>query len=123
MKEMTRVYQAWIHEHYPTSDSARSQCAVATSAMVVAFPELIRVRGWYSGIEHWWCKTDSGEIIDPTAHQFPDMGLSVYAEFREGVDPEPIGKCLNCGEYCWEWSPSHCTCSTECERSFMASLG
>jgi hypothetical protein len=95
-------YEAWIKEHYPTPDSARNMCTTASREMTEAFPELIRVRGWFGWVEHWWCKTASGEIVDPTRHQWPDIaGRSTYREFVDGIDPEPVGKCMNCGEYCW----------------------
>lgn len=93
------TYNEWIEQNYPTPESARNQCAWATQRMVEAFPELIRTRGWYGWSEHWWCKTADGTIVDPTAKQFRPGGT--YKEFREGVDPEPLGKCMNCGDYCW----------------------
>lgn len=96
--------------------------------MVLVFPELKRVRGWYGGIEHWWCKLGD-EIIDPTAAQFRPGGE--YKEFREGIDAEQIGKCMNCGMEIWDKDPETLEsieyygtsiCSKECENSFMASL-
>jgi hypothetical protein len=80
--------------------------------MAEEFPELTRVRGWYGSTEHWWCKTSGGEIVDPTVVQF--RVKREYQEFREGVDPEPIGKCMICGAYCWKGSPNSCACSEDC---------
>jgi hypothetical protein len=111
-------YQSWIKCNYPTVDSARWNCSTATKKMVTVFPELTRVRGWYGGIEHWWCKTSEGKVVDPTVHQFAHK--REYKEFREGVDPEPIGKCMICSAYCWEGkSPSSCACSSYCQEELQ----
>jgi hypothetical protein len=109
--------------------------------MVEAFPELIRMRGWWGWIEHWWCKTPDGTIVDPTRHQWPLDRDAVYKEFRDGVDPEPLGKCMNCGDYCWPYldeegepvgkdvlgaiKQTHvgsCHCSKSCEEVLIREL-
>ena len=123
-------YSEWIKKRFPTHEAALAMCASATQLMVKDFPELIRVRGWVNsvgiskprhGAEHWWCKTADGEIVDPTAAQFPEN--LTYIEFREGVDIEPIGKCMNCGAQCYAQNPETgepiedvgtCHCSEEC---------
>jgi hypothetical protein len=102
-------YQAYINNI--KLEDKRSKCAERTLEMQAAFPELTRVRGnvflMPSGLErhHWWLKTPSGEIIDPTVDQFSDMnyiycGQSImsYVELDE-TKPEPVGKCMNCGKY------------------------
>ena len=107
--------------------------------MVEAHPELRRVRGYYKhpdvgSIGHWWCKTVDGEIIDPTAAQFPQGGT--YQEWQDGVDFDPIGKCLECGELIWnpgespyekdieqeyvELNPDRDFCCEECRISYVA---
>lgn len=74
------------------------QCAEATAAMVEAFPELRRVRGYAMIVcdmrPHWWCMTPAGDVVDPTAHQW-DVPPVFYDELQS--DEEPHGKCHSCG--------------------------
>jgi hypothetical protein len=98
---MKPEYQAWIDEHYPTQDSARFQCKKAARDLAVAFPELRVVRG-HSLVcgecrarPHWWCETEEGVIVDPTAHQWFG-GIERYE--RLSSEEEPHGRCMNCGE-------------------------
>lgn len=98
-------------------------CKETTISMQEAFPTLTRVRGHYhcpvwGEREHWWLTDLNGLIVDPTKAQFPSGLLGVYVPWDEG-DPEPTGKCLNCGEYVYD-SASHCNDS--CRRAFMADL-
>lgn len=98
------VYGEWIAAN--VQDTGYGQCAAVTLMMVAKFPELMRVRGHYLDVvwgprEHWWCVTSDGKIVDPTAAQFPTAGTGHYEPWTDG-DEEPIGKCLECGEYCWE---------------------
>lgn len=123
----------WIHFYPPNpsdADAVRGSCAEATAEMVRLFPELIRVRGHYGRTEHWWCKTATGEIVDPTAAQFgvsegtPDPIGRRYVEHREGIDPEPLGKCLNCGSYVWfNAGYGGSACSAECAQELEWELG
>lgn len=134
-------YDQWIDRHYPTPDDARNRCHSASAEMAKTFPELKVVRGWYGGHEHWWCRSPVGLVVDPTYRQFASLtrsdvvrdpwGTPHYVEFREGVDPEVVGKCMNCGMEIWDrdpetWEPlkpySTCICSRECEEDFRASL-
>lgn len=120
-------YNSWIMVHYPTSLSARLKCAEATLAMSLEFPELLRVRGLASVEEpyglpptrtpHWWLETFDGEVIDPTAHQYPTRVLQY-----EAVDEErggPTGKCPNCGGLCY--NQEYC-CTDRCFREYLAYL-
>ena len=103
------------------------RCAEVTLAMVQMFPELRRVRGHYCcpvwGIrEHWWLVAPGGEIVDPTARQFPGGGLGTYREWREGAE-EPVGRCLNCGAYCFPSTMvTDCLCSDVCRVAVEASF-
>lgn len=77
-------------------------CAGYTLRMLDAFPELTRVRGHYYDSAwgeraHWWLVTPDGEIVDPTASQFPSQGSGVYVPWEEGAE-EPCGRCINCGD-------------------------
>lgn len=117
---METKYLNWISEHVP---NAYGKCSEVTLSMVNAFPELRRVRGWYYCIiwgerMHWWCVAPNGEIIDPTAEQFPSKGSGVYVEHEEG-QPLPTGKCPNCGEYCYNYDP---ICSEHCEIEYISFL-
>lgn len=147
-------YAAWIEAH----DYGRGDCALASEEMCRSFPELRKVRGWFLinlpegglseanlqmirrgeyGLEHWWCVTQEGDIVDPTLIQFDSIsytrrliGLSwlglfqqfsegitadQYVQFREEVDSEPVGRCMCCGGYVWDYSSgSASACSAEC---------
>ena len=92
---MSTRFRDWIDANYPTAASALKQCEIATLNMVTVFPELRRAKGHVNGVAHWWCVTQSGEIIDPTAKQFVGRSLS----YREYIGEEPFGKCHNCGAY------------------------
>jgi hypothetical protein len=115
-------YAAWIDATYPTRESAYGQCDEATARMVAAFPELKRVRGHYHCIlwgerAHWWCVSPEGDIVDPTARQFPSRG-GHYEPWQEG-EPEPTGMCPECGGLCYEGAS---VCSDECGRAYTAYL-
>ena len=70
------------------------RCAEATLAMAAVFPELTRVRGHYlcwvwGEREHWWLVEPNGEIVDPTADQFPSKGGGVYVPWDEASPSRP----------------------------------
>ena len=113
-------YDQWIIAN--VSDPL-GKCSEYTLEMCQKFPELTRVRGHYycyvwGQREHWWCK-NGDEIIDPTANQFPSNGYGEYVELDESL-PEPTGKCLECGSYCYD---NRYFCSDICEISTRASMG
>jgi hypothetical protein len=111
------TYDEWILKHW--HGRARGRCAEATIAMVVAFPELRRVRGHYDGAEHWWCVAPDGSVVDPTASQFWNNGLGEYIAWIEGSE-EPVGKCINCGEYSWaSKGGNRSVCSVRCDNEMM----
>lgn len=119
---MQQKYQDWIDEN--VHGSVLGRCANVTKTMLEAFPELTRVRGQFMCLvwgprNHWWLVDPDGDIIDPTVTQFPSASLaapSAYVLWDES-QPEPTGKCPNCGEYCWDGN--YC-CSRECERDYDA---
>jgi hypothetical protein len=97
---MLKKYQDWIDKNVK---KALGNCAQETLKMQKEFPELIRVRGFYTchvwgRREHWWLVDKDGAIIDPTVSQFPSGALGEYTLWREGAE-EPTGKCIECGEY------------------------
>jgi hypothetical protein len=120
------AYLAWINEHYPTKQSAHLKCREACEAMAAAFPELKKVRGHFSSMfgdrPHWWMVTESGEVIDPTMHQFDEVNAPfvpaldfLYDAIDEETFEEPLGKCMNCGELCYASKGGTANwCSDEC---------
>ena len=100
---MKAEYADWIAVNKKvTYADCYGTCAETTLEMAAAFPELTRVRGHYYCVvwgerSHWWLTTPDGEIIDPTADQFPSKGNGVYVPWND-EDEEPTGKCPQCGE-------------------------
>jgi len=116
-------YQEWISQSIPSRAHALGQCAGVTLDMQADFPELIRVRGQYhcpiwGERDHWWLKDPDGNVIDPTAKQFPSGGIGEYQEWNEG-DPEPTGQCPNCGNRCYNGAS---VCSRECASEYTRYL-
>jgi hypothetical protein len=114
-------YRAWVAE---TVTETYGKCKEVTEAMVAAFPELTRVRGHYMCADwgkraHWWLVDENGEIVDPTADQFPCKGTSEYVPWEEGAE-EPTGKCMNCGGYTYGSSRA---CSPACAKKLEAYYG
>lgn len=112
------TYQDWITANVP--GTGYGECAEATTAMVLAFPELRRVRGHYYCLfwgerTHWWCVAPDGSIVDPTAKQFPSNGIGEYVEY-DGR-PLPTGPCANCGDPVYDGGTC---CSDECGRQCVA---
>lgn len=111
-------YRAWIKDNVTET---YGRCAEVTQQMAAAFPELTRVRGHYYCFawgerEHWWLTTPDGEIIDPTAAQFPSRGRGHYEPWDESR-PEPTGMCPNCGGYCYD---GNTCCSDSCGLAYAA---
>lgn len=117
---MSRIadYIAWARANVPADPTGA--CLEVTLLMAAAFPELRRVRGHYHDASgtypHWWLVTKDGAVVDPTSGQFPSLGGGEYVEHIEG-DPEPTGKCLDCGGYTYNGDTF---CSPECERATAA---
>lgn len=116
------TYQQWIKDN--VSGDGYGQCNIITLQMAKAFPELIRVRGHYYCMiwgerTHWWLITWDGEIIDPTAAQFPSKGAGVYVPWGED-EKEPTGRCLNCGDLVYTGGVF---CSDNCEIETRCHMG
>ena len=123
---MDPKYQTWIDEHYPTPKSALMQCAGATAKMVKAFPELTRIRGHICVMgdmrEHWWCQDRAGAVVDPTRRQYQGQAIVGYDPLPADAE-EPVGKCHECGEYCFTSKGGNSSfCCAAHERSYMAYL-
>lgn len=116
---MKPAYIDWIK----TVVEPTGRCAEVTLEMQAAFPELTRVRGHYycpfwGEREHWWLVDEEGQVVDPTAAQFPSRGVGHYEPWDESR-PEPTGMCPECGEYCYE---GRTFCCDVHERRYMAYL-
>jgi hypothetical protein len=64
----------------------RGKCRKMAESLVHKNSALTLVRGYYHCPEwgkqqHWWTKTPTGGIIDPTKNQFPSKGSGRYEEF------------------------------------------
>ena len=99
---MEQKYIDWIKANVTET---YGKCVEVSQAMVEAFPELTRVRGWYDcpiwgEREHWWL-SDGNRIIDPTARQFPTKGDGTYVELPPDYE-EPIGRCMECGDLAFQ---------------------
>lgn len=123
---MYHKHMEWIMRKL-TTDSPQANCAEWTIEMNEAFPELKRVRGHYNCLcwgrrEHWWLIDKFGAIVDPTVTQFPTPPLSdTYEPWEEGA-PEPTGKCLNCGDYCFNGDYFCCDSCQKETTKYMNSI-
>ena len=128
---MEQKYKDWIIENYPTPQSAINMCKEASELMNKQFPELIVTNGLIqvgdeaSQRTHWWLKTKSGNVIDPTAHQYKIFGMNIksYNEITDDHDLRkyPQGKCTNCGEPYFigkdNWNDKT-VCSSSCYQEY-----
>lgn len=124
------LYETWIAE-YAARAKLYGQCEPATKEMAAAFPELSIVRGHvidgrWGKRAHWWLVTPAGEIVDPTAAQFP--ALFEYEPWSPGQEVR-VGRCMNCGDDIYLAvdtldiePPQKCICSEACARAFDAYL-
>lgn len=99
---MIKKYLTWIFDNV---EHPLGRCAEYTERMKQEFPELTRVRGHYDCTAwgrrpHWWLVDPEGEIVDPTAQQFPSLGTGTYIPLEpDAPEPEVCYRCHNCGEY------------------------
>jgi hypothetical protein len=76
----------------------RGKCKEFCDELVAKDPTLTLVRGhywcpiWNSEEQHWWCKDQEGNIVDPTKLQFPSVGCGIYTEFNGIVTCSECGK-------------------------------
>lgn len=122
--QMSSRYTAWIRTHVPSPEYAFGNCLTVTKKMQEAFPELTTVYGNYYCLVwgkrwHQWLVTPAGEIVDPTAQQFPSRGTGEYVARTQ--NELPVGKCANCGEEYYEHYDGT-VCSERCGNEFVKSL-
>ena len=115
---MKQQHTNWIAENVTET---YGKCAEITERMQVVFTALRRVRGHYYCMvwgerEHWWLVDEDGEVVDPTAKQFPSNGAGTYVEWDESQQ-EPSGLCPNCGGLCYNGDQ---VCSENCGIEYAA---
>lgn len=129
------TYAQWIKDYEARMGTkVLGQCAKATQEMVETFPELIRVPGHvypmgWGKRAHWWCVTPTGEIVDPTASQFPGGFAGDYEPFEPGTEVR-VGRCMYCGEDLYatimrlDEEPPHRTfCDDRCHDAMASEVG
>ena len=108
---MKLEYQQWVN-NWLRNNTPHLKCKEATEEMKITFPELKRIRGHvlteYGERPHWWLVDENDNVIDPTSTQFKIIGG--YDAWDES-QPEPTGRCLNCGELCYDYKS---VCSDQC---------
>ena len=96
----------------------RGKCKEFCEDLVVKDPSLKLVRGhyycpiWNKDEPHWWCTNSVGEIVDPTAKQFPSNGHGIYEEFDGFTNCEECGKRINESDMMLQGR--YPVCSTKC---------
>ena len=123
------TYAEWIKDYIESiggPEATLQKCGAATEAMVHDFPELKRVRGHvlvptrgepHKKWPHWWCVAPNGDIVDPTAAQFPFIIDYIPHDEAKG---EPTGKCPDCGDLVYGGS---LFCDEACEAKYREYLG
>lgn len=129
------TYDAWIAEYRSKHGDGYGKCEDAVDDMVAAFPELRKVAGHvycpapWGKRGHFWCETEEGQVVDPTAAQFP--GIFRYEEWQPGSEVY-AGHCMDCGVEIWlpllnlaeePENPHAPFCSSTCLTSFCADMG
>lgn len=107
--------------------SLRGKCKEMCDELIKKDPSLKLVRGhyydpiWNSDQQHWWCVDRKGEIVDPTADQFPSGGIpEFYVEFNG------VCECSECGKNILEenakFESGYSFCSGTCYGKFVGLL-
>lgn len=100
----------------------RGKCKEMSEAECQKDHTLTLVRGHYEcpvygSQPHWWCVTQTGEIVDPTVKQFPFPGAGTYVPFSGHVE------CAECGKEMEEdaarFEINYAFCSTKCNMRFV----
>jgi len=100
----------------------RGKCLEMSQELVSKDPTLTLVRGHYicpfwGAQPHWWVKDKDGNIIDPTARQFPSKGAGEYVEFDGNIDCSQCGKQMK--EEDADIEGNYAFCSMSCHMRFV----
>jgi hypothetical protein len=120
---MMGAYDDWIAANAKRFEDVYGKCADLSRAMQKAFPELRLARGIYDcpvwgERTHWWLVAPGGDVVDPTASQFPSKGIGEYRELKEG-DRIPSGVCMDCGDTVYDGATF---CSDACKAATLSYL-
>ncbi len=78
------IYQEWINNRVKTEKEALGNCYVVCNEMILVFPELELVKGYYYDLSkkktHYWLELN-GRIIDPTILQFDTIN-GTYERYK-----------------------------------------
>ncbi len=102
----------------------RGKCKELCEELCKNNADLKIVKGWYhcpiwnTEEQHYWCEDKQGDIVDPSAKQFPSEGNGLYKKFNGLV------KCEECGkefplEEAYPTYNSHYLCSSKCFGKFV----
>ena len=77
----------------------RGKCKELAEDAIRNDPTLRLVRGHYycpiwGKQAHWWAARPNGEIVDPTARQFPSGGIGEYVEWDNTYECEQCGRAI-----------------------------
>ena len=114
-------YEALRLELLSRTMSSTGACGSFTRVFAERVPELTRVPGFYispaghSHGEHWWLVDAAGNIVDPTADQFPSQGTGNYVPYDPTKHLVAKGRCRNCG--CTLFAFPDRPCSAECDEA------
>jgi len=104
----------------------RGKCHEMSEALVKENPNLRLVRGFYycplrnRKVQHWWTQdTTTGEIIDPTAAQFPSNGQGTYTEFDGMCACDECGKKFREDDSHAVFEGRYALCSSACFQKFV----
>lgn len=123
---MKREYSNWIKTNVNQETHGYGECHEVSHAMAAVFTELTVKKGFYhchswGRRTHWWLVDEDGQIVDPTARQFPSAGRGDYQAISDDELPElvPTGRCMDCGDDVYKGATF---CNRSCENSYAAYL-
>ena len=120
---MKQEHKNWIDNY--TGDIHR-QCVEVSNEMKAVFPELRIAKGLVTIFEngkdypHMWLVDAENNIVDPTKQQL--MDILEDKEIKDS-DPQPVGKCMNCGEYVFERFYMSAFCGDKCYKEYIEYYG
>ena len=114
------LYSDWVENNVK---EAYGRCKEYVEKMHTTFPELSVRRGFYhcpfwGERQHWWLEDEDGQVVDPTAVQFPSKGAGEYESLNDDEleDKVPTGVCMDCGAPVYH---GVMFCSERCEMATL----